>query len=326
MSGIEWAIFTGSTTNGPASISSPGRDLLQRHVLELVLVELGADHRDGQRAAVDGRPVVELAQHERQRAHVVLVTVGEHDRLDVGLALAQVGEVRAAPGRCPSWSGAGKRRPVSTTTIRPSYSTTVMFLPISPSPPRGRTRSFLLMASDRFRAVRGARARSAAPRRSRLGLDQRQPRAARRRGPSSLSAAFTDAASGATHSASYSGLSDVLDLRAALGLVDHAPHLGADQVGGHQDAARSRPCRAPRRARRRCRASRSRPVDRRQVLVARLLDRGHDVVDLGQLGEQVVGQVDHRCVTGCCRAPRGRSVAAATARKWAIRPARLGLL
>src|ERR687893_668194 len=41
----------------------------------------------------------------------------------------------------PIISGVGKRRPVSTTTIRPSYSTTVMFLPISPTPPSGRTRS-----------------------------------------------------------------------------------------------------------------------------------------------------------------------------------------
>src|SRR3954452_2269416 len=38
----------------------------------------------------------------------------------------------------PSISAVGNIRPVSTTTIRPSYSTTVMFLPISPSPPRGR--------------------------------------------------------------------------------------------------------------------------------------------------------------------------------------------
>src|ERR687894_20418 len=40
----------------------------------------------------------------------------------------------------PSMSAVGKRRPVSTTTRRPSYSTTVMFLPISPRPPSGRTR------------------------------------------------------------------------------------------------------------------------------------------------------------------------------------------
>ena len=41
----------------------------------------------------------------------------------------------------PIMSAVGKRRPQSTTTIRPSYSTTVMFLPISPTPPSGRTRS-----------------------------------------------------------------------------------------------------------------------------------------------------------------------------------------
>src|SRR6185312_10567083 len=44
----------------------------------------------------------------------------------------------------PTCSAVGKRRPVSTTTMAPSYSTTVMFLPISPSPPSGRTRSLLL--------------------------------------------------------------------------------------------------------------------------------------------------------------------------------------
>src|SRR6202020_3001571 len=43
----------------------------------------------------------------------------------------------------PSMSAVGKRRPVSTTTMRSSYSTTVMFLPISPRPPSGRTRSFV---------------------------------------------------------------------------------------------------------------------------------------------------------------------------------------
>src|SRR3954454_13777283 len=41
----------------------------------------------------------------------------------------------------PIISAVGKRRPTSTTMIRSSYSTTVMFLPISPRPPRGRTRS-----------------------------------------------------------------------------------------------------------------------------------------------------------------------------------------
>src|SRR5712692_8128086 len=49
----------------------------------------------------------------------------------------------------PSWSGVGNMRPVSTTTIVPPYSTTVMFLPISPSPPSGRTRRVPLMWSHR---------------------------------------------------------------------------------------------------------------------------------------------------------------------------------
>src|SRR5579875_3021578 len=47
----------------------------------------------------------------------------------------------------PSMSAVGNRSPVSTTTIRSSYSTTVMFLPISPSPPRGRTRKFPLTST-----------------------------------------------------------------------------------------------------------------------------------------------------------------------------------
>src|SRR2546423_13970024 len=46
----------------------------------------------------------------------------------------------------PSWSGVGNISPVSTTTIAPPYSTTIMFLPISPSPPSGRTRRTPLMS------------------------------------------------------------------------------------------------------------------------------------------------------------------------------------
>ncbi len=61
-----------------------------------MLVELRADHLHGQRAAVDGRHgvVPDLAQQVGQCADVVLVAVGEHDRLDVLGPLAQVGEVR----------------------------------------------------------------------------------------------------------------------------------------------------------------------------------------------------------------------------------------
>ncbi len=41
----------------------------------------------------------------------------------------------------PSISAVGNISPVSTTTILPPYSITVMFLPISPKPPSGNTRS-----------------------------------------------------------------------------------------------------------------------------------------------------------------------------------------
>src|SRR2546422_427322 len=41
----------------------------------------------------------------------------------------------------PSISEVGNISPVSTTTMRPSYSTTIMFFPISPRPPSGRIRS-----------------------------------------------------------------------------------------------------------------------------------------------------------------------------------------
>src|SRR6476661_8557776 len=59
----------------------------------------------------------------------------------------------------PSWSGVGNARPVSTTIIRPSYSRTVMFLPISPNPPRGRTRSVPLKPRSATRDVRERRDR-----------------------------------------------------------------------------------------------------------------------------------------------------------------------
>ena len=58
----------------------------------------------------------------------------------------------------PTISGVGKRSPASTTTIRPSYSTTVMFLAISPSPPRGSTRSVLTPSAWRAAARRARRA------------------------------------------------------------------------------------------------------------------------------------------------------------------------
>ena len=86
-------MWTISSPNGPASTRSPTLEHLERRVAELVLLELRAHEADRQRPAVDHRRHPDLAQHVRQRPDVVLVPVGEHDRLDVVGALAQVGEV-----------------------------------------------------------------------------------------------------------------------------------------------------------------------------------------------------------------------------------------
>ncbi len=67
---------------------------------------------------------------------MVLVPVGEHDRLDVIGASRNI-EKSGSTRSMPSISAVGNISPVSTTTIRPWCSTTVMFFPISPSPPRG---------------------------------------------------------------------------------------------------------------------------------------------------------------------------------------------
>ena len=68
----------------------PRLDLLAGvHILELgvaqpVLVELGTRHRDRQRTAIHDRRIgAELTEHPRERAEVILVPVGDDDRLDV---------------------------------------------------------------------------------------------------------------------------------------------------------------------------------------------------------------------------------------------------
>ena len=52
-SGIECETGISSRSNGPASTWSPALHLVERHVLELVLLDLRARHRDRQRGAVD---------------------------------------------------------------------------------------------------------------------------------------------------------------------------------------------------------------------------------------------------------------------------------
>jgi hypothetical protein len=71
---------------------------------------------------------------------VILVAVGDDDRLDGVSAFPEIAEVRQYQVDAVHLA-VGNRTPQSITTIRPSYSITDMFLPISPSPPSGRTRS-----------------------------------------------------------------------------------------------------------------------------------------------------------------------------------------
>ena len=181
-SGIEWVMWISSTPNGPeldGLARSPAPPAATSR--QLVLVELGARHRHRQRAAVDDRDAVlaQLAQDPRQRAEVVLVAVRDDDRPRCRPRARAGRRSRAGRGRCRACRRVGKRRPTSTTTMRPSYSTTVMFLPISPSPPSGRTRR-------RAALTRSCAARSpwrSSTRADRGGLlfgrlDERQPQAA----------------------------------------------------------------------------------------------------------------------------------------------------
>ena len=96
MSGIECVRWTSSISNGPACDLLARREHLEIRLAQPVLVELGAPHGDRQLAAVDHghRRLPQVPQHPRQRADVVLVPVGDDDRLDVLDVLAQVREVR----------------------------------------------------------------------------------------------------------------------------------------------------------------------------------------------------------------------------------------
>jgi hypothetical protein len=67
---------------------------LERRVAGPMLLELRAHEADRQGATVDHRGHPDLPQDERQRADVVLVPVGEDDRLDIGCPVTKVGEVR----------------------------------------------------------------------------------------------------------------------------------------------------------------------------------------------------------------------------------------
>ncbi len=137
-SGMEWLTATNSRSNGPSRSRSPSRTWWWTVSLQPVLAQLAVEQRQGQLGA-DQRDVAALAQEVRRGADVVLVAVGEHQRLDVVEAVpdrAKSGRIRSTPG----WWSSGNSTPQSTISRRPSYSKTVMLRPTSPRPPSGVTR------------------------------------------------------------------------------------------------------------------------------------------------------------------------------------------
>ena len=79
--------------NGPTvhAVARPDRDQ-PRVAVDAVLLELRLDQRQRQRRAVDR--AVDVRQHVRHGADVVLVPVRQHERRDARVLL----QVRAGPG------------------------------------------------------------------------------------------------------------------------------------------------------------------------------------------------------------------------------------
>jgi hypothetical protein len=112
-----------------------GSDLVVDGLLEAVLAQLGAEQAQGQLRADQG-DVAALTQEVRRGADVVLVAMGQDQRLDLVEAVAdriEVGQDQVDPGVDSS----GNSTPQSTISRRPSYSKTVMLRPTSPRPPSG---------------------------------------------------------------------------------------------------------------------------------------------------------------------------------------------
>src|SRR3954471_8296249 len=211
----------------------------------------------------------------------------------------------------PIISAVGKRSPQSTTTSLPSYSTTLRFLPISPTPPSGSTRMAPLIASrpgesPSGRLLPATRARSASRRRSPrvdllqqpvasqrgadvlalgvVALHEREPERARVVAEHAQRRLDGRRAGGDEHRR-VDLLQRRVELRARLGLLVHPAHLRAGDVRGHADPAGAAHVQAAgvdvvvagqdREA-----------VDWLQLVAVGLL-AGVDPVDLRKLGEQV---------------------------------------
>ena len=80
--------------NGPSDLLA-GLEVLRAGVAQLCSssLERAIAIVSGRRRPPARRSAAELAQHPRQRAEMILVAVGDHDRLDVLGALAQIAEI-----------------------------------------------------------------------------------------------------------------------------------------------------------------------------------------------------------------------------------------
>ena len=309
-------MWTISSVNGPASIELAGLDVLELDLAQLVLVQARAGHRHRELAPVDRRRVLELlapdlAQDPRQRADVVLVRVGDDDRLDVVGALAQVGEVRAGRGRRRAsrrsgTAGRSRRRRSSRRTRRRSCSCRSR-----PGRRAGRTRSVPLnVRTGSSRPWRSSAARSCRalvlvePRRAAgAGAPTRMAEEVERR-LDRRSRFVVTAERLVERRAAPASIS-----RAVVGLVDHAAHLVADEVAGDEDAAGLAEVEHVGRAVV-VAGVEVEPVDRREVRVVGLLDRRRSRRSAPSSASRSFGMSMRRCAAGCCRGrPACRSAA-----------------
>ena len=219
---------------------------------ELVLVELGARHRHRQRAAVDRRRVVdaELAQQERQAAEMVLVAVRDDDRLDVRDAAAQVREVGQDEvdahhlGRGEAQADVHEDDAVLVLDDRHVLADLAQAAKREDAQLAAQTIAPMMREDGGCRVKLWLRraARDPATSHGSWRFRARLPRRTGSRGaptqwPSRFSAALFETAAGATPIAAKTGTEAFVDRGALAGLVDHAAHLGTDDVARREDPA-----------------------------------------------------------------------------------------
>ena len=268
-----------------------GRQHLEIRLAQPVLVELGAPHRDRQLAAVDHRHrgLPQVAQHPRQRADVVLVTVRDDDRLDVLDVLAQVREVRQHEVDPHHLGGREAQPAVDHDDLAVVLDDGHVLADLADAPER----------EDAQGAAHAVAALWSSPWRSSIALtsavscssrvDHRQAAAARVE-PEQVERRLRARRAGGEEERRVDVAQRGVDLGPRVGLVEQALHLRADDVRGDADAARAALVEGLGEDRVVARQH-GEPVDRLQLVGVGLLDR-LDPVDLGQLGEQVGRHVD----------------------------------